>query len=58
MTSGCTNEKPSFACLDDLENIPILLDEDNDLEEEITNLFNEVSIFICKSEKKAQPIRI
>ena len=32
----------SFVSLDDLDNISILLHEDNDLEEEITHLFNEI----------------
>ena len=32
-------------------NISILLDKDNDLEEEITHLFDEVRIFILKFEK-------
>ena len=41
-----------FVSLDDLDNISISLNKDNDLEEEITNLFNEVSIFIFKFEKK------
>ena len=50
--------RESFLCtLDDLDNISILLDEGNDLEEEITNLFNGVSIFIFKFFlKKTQPI--
>ena len=38
----------SFVSLNNLDNISISLDEDNDLEEEITHLFNEVSIFISK----------
>ena len=52
MASSCTHEKASFLYLDDLDEIFTLLDEDNDLEEEITHLFNEVSVFIFKSEKK------
>ena len=52
MASSCTHEKASFLYLDDLDEISTLLDEDNDLEEEITHLFNEVSVFIFKSEKK------
>ena len=51
MASGCTHEEASFVSLDDLDNISILLDEDNGLEEKITHLFNEVSIFILKFEK-------
>ena len=41
----------SFVSLNDLDNISISLDEDNDLEAEITHSFNEVSIFISKFEK-------
>ena len=48
MAPGCTPEEASFVSLDDFDNISILLDEDNDLVEEITHLFNEVSIFIFK----------
>ena len=51
MASGGT-EEASFVSLDDLDNISILLDKDNDLEEEITHSFNEVSIFVFKFEKK------
>ena len=40
-----THEKASFVSLDDLGNISILLDEVNNLEEEITHLFNEVFLF-------------
>ena len=54
MASGCTHEVASFVSSDDLDNISISLDGDNDLEEEITHLFNEVSIFIFKFEKKPQ----
>ena len=36
----CTYEKASFVSLNDLDNISILLEVDNDLEEEITHLFN------------------
>ena len=54
---GCAHEEASFSSLDELSNITILLDEDNDLEEEITHLFNEVDIFIFKSDKKPQQIR-
>ena len=36
----CTHEKASFVSLNDLDNISILLEVDNDLEEEITHLFN------------------
>ena len=35
MASGCTHEEASFVCLDDLNNISILLDKDNDLKEDI-----------------------
>ena len=47
----------SFICifLDDLDNISILLDEDNDLDEEITRLFNEVFLF-SGLKKNPQPI--
>ena len=45
MASGCTHEEASFVSLDDLDNVSILLDDDNDLEEEITHLFNEVFLF-------------
>ena len=53
MASGCTHEEVSFVCLDDLDNISILLDEGNDLEEEITHLFNEVSISIFKFDNQS-----
>ena len=46
MTPGCTHEEASFVSLDDLDNISILLDEDNDLEEELTHLFNVVFLFL------------
>ena len=39
--------------LDDLDNISILLDEDNGLKEEITHLFNEISVFIVKFQKNS-----
>ena len=58
MSSICAHVEASFVSSDDLDSISILLDEDNNLEEEITNLFNEVSIFIFKFEKKTQPIRL
>ena len=54
MTLGCTHEEALFVYLDDLDNISILLDEDDDLEEEITDLFNEVSSNL----RKTQPIRL
>ena len=38
-------EEASFVSSHGLDNISILLDEDNDLEEEITHLFNELSTF-------------
>ena len=50
--SGQKHQEASFVSLDDLGNISISLNKDNDLEEKITNLFNEVSIFIFKFEKK------
>ena len=56
MPSGCTHKEASFLFLDYFGNISILLDEDNDLEDEITNLFNELSIFIFKFEKKHNQI--
>ena len=46
MTPGCTHEEASFVSLDDIDNISILLDEDNDLEEELTHLFNVVFLFL------------
>ena len=58
MALGCTHKEASIVSLDNLNNISILLDEDNDLEEEITHLFNEVSNFLFKFEKKTQPIRL
>ena len=48
MASGCTHEEASFESW--LDNISILLEEDNDLEGELTHLFNEV--FFFKFEKK------
>ena len=57
MASGCTCEEVLFVSSDDLDNVSILLEEHNDLEEEITHLFNEVSIFIFKF-GKTQPIRL
>ena len=51
MASGCTHEDASFISLDDLDKISVLLGKVNDLEEEITHLFSEVSIFIFKFEK-------
>ena len=44
MTSGCTHKEVLFVFLDDLDNISILLDESNDLEEEVSHLFNKKSI--------------
>ena len=41
----------SFVSSDDLDNVSVLLVEDSDLEEEITHLFNEASVFIFKFEK-------
>ena len=45
MASGCTHKESSFISLDYLDNISNLLDEDNDLEEEITHLFTEAKYF-------------
>ena len=50
MASDCTHEEASFISSDDLDNISISLDEDNDLEEEITHLFNE-EVFLYSSLK-------
>ena len=38
MASDCTHQEASFVSLDNLDNIPILLDEDKYLEEKITPL--------------------
>ena len=46
--SACTLEE---ALSDNFAKISILLDKDNDLEEQITHLFDEVNIFILKFEK-------
>ena len=51
LDSACTLEEALFLSLDNFVNISILLDKDNDLEEEITHLFDEVRIFILKFEK-------
>ena len=48
MASGCTHLETLLVSLDDLDNISILLDKDKELEEEITYLFNKVSIFTFK----------
>ena len=48
---GSHTRGSSFVSLDDLDNISILLEEENDIENEITHLFNEASIFIFKFEK-------
>ena len=53
MTSGCTHKEVLFVSLDDLDNISILLDESNDLEEEVSHLFNKKSILKLQ---KRQPI--
>ena len=42
---SCTHKEASFVSLDDLHNISILLDKYNDLEQEITHLFNKVFLF-------------
>ena len=52
MVSGGTHEEALLVSSEDLDNISILLDQDNNLEEESTHLFNEVSIFIFKFQKK------
>ena len=41
-----------FVSLDDLDSIYVSLDEDNNSEEEIPNLFNEVIFFIFKFDNK------
>ena len=51
MASGYIHEEASFASLDDLDKSYIFLDEYNVLEEEISDLFNEVSISILKFQK-------
>ena len=58
MALGCTHKEASFVSLDDLDNISVLLHEDNDLEEQITYLFNEVNIIVIKFTKKTQPIKL
>ena len=45
MALDCTHKEALSVSLDDLDNISFLLDEDNDLEEEITHLFNRVFSF-------------
>ena len=53
MTSGCTHKEVLFVSLDDLDNISILLDESNDLEEEVSHLFNKkYFISILKLQKR------
>ena len=49
--SACTLEEALSVSLDNFAKISILLDKDNDLEEQITHLFDEVNIFILKFEK-------
>ena len=46
MASGCIHAEASFVSLDDLEIISILSNKDNDLEEEITHLYNEVYLIL------------
>ena len=58
MASGCTHKESSFVSLDYLDNISNLLDEDNDLEEEITHLFTEAKYFYFNVEKNPQLIRL
>ena len=48
MASGCTHEEASFESW--LDNISILLEEDNDLEGELTHLFNEVFFLSLKKQ--------
>ena len=52
MASSCIHEDASSVSLDDLDNVSILLNEDHDLEEQITHLFNEA--FLFSSLKKKQ----
>ena len=56
--SSYTHEEALFVSLDDLDNISFLLQQENDSEEEIAHLFNEVSTFMVRFWKKAQPIRL
>ena len=42
--------------LDNLNNIFILLDKDNNFEKEVNQLFNEVSIFIFKTNMYAKHV--
>ena len=58
VASGCTHEKASFVSLDDLDNISILLDDDNDLEEEITYLFDELLFSSLKKVTTNQALNI
>ena len=58
MASGCALEEASFVLLDDLDNISISLHEENDLGEQITHLFSEVSISIFKFKKTAKAISL
>ena len=46
MASGCTDKEALFISLDDLDNISIILDENNELEEEITHVFKGTVIQI------------
>ena len=62
MASSCTHKEASFVSLGNLDDISILLDEDNDLEEETTDIYidiyNEKIIFILKFEKRTLGIRL
>ena len=58
MASGCTHEESSFVSLDDLDIISTLLDEDNDLEQEVTYLFNEVFLFSSLKKDHKQALNI
>ena len=46
MALASTHEKASFVSLVDLDNISIFLNENNDLENEITHLFQRVFSFL------------
>lgn len=45
-------KEASFVSLNNIDSISILLNEDNDLEEETSHLFTELSIFIFKLEER------
>ena len=55
MVLDCRHEDASFVTLNDLENISILLDEDDDLEDEITHLLMKYFfVQVCKKTKQKQ----